>query len=117
MARKKHNSKRSSDKRVAVRPPLDLAKVNPHGRLDVLAMRTIERFTQLRAPQLLPILEKNKEVISAALNENLGPHAIGIDVPSLIDQLTSYAPLMMAVVRGALDNMKAQAAQAQGVKA
>jgi hypothetical protein len=103
MTKRKHNTKRSSDKRVA-RPPLDLAKVNPHGRLDVLAANVIERFAQSRAPELLPILEKKRSVIHAALNSQLGPHAIGIDVPALIEKLTPYAPLMWAVVQNAMNN-------------
>jgi hypothetical protein len=55
-------------------------------------------------------------VIHAALNENLGPHAIGLDVPKLIETLAPYAPLLCAVgnliIGKAIENMRANAANA-----
>ena len=86
-------AKRKAKKPVAV-PVFDLRTVNPHGRVDVLAARTIEHFAVARVPELLPLLEQNREVIHAQLNEALGPHAI--DLAEIMTKVQPFMPLIGA---------------------
>lgn len=72
--------------------PFDLGKVNPRGRVDVLAANALDRFTS-RVPELEPLLAQNREVIHATLNESLGPHVTG-ELAELVLQAEPHFPLI-----------------------
>ena len=118
MLRKPLSRARKTRKSSQGKPTLDLSKVNPSGRLDVLAAKTLERFAQSRAPQLVPVIEEHKGVIHAELNERLGPHAIGVDLVGLMDVVRPYMPVLEEVAMGLITRYmqacKVQQAQ-QGV--
>jgi hypothetical protein len=86
--------------------PFDLSKVDPKGRLDVLVANSIERLVAMRAPGLLPVLTEQKGVIHSAINSQLGPHALGVDVIGFLDQLKPFAPLIGAIAQSALNNLR-----------
>lgn len=84
--------------------PFDLRKVNPSGRVDVLAANLIERLAQTHVPDLVPVLEQRREVIHATLNENFGPHAFGFDLQGLIKEAQPYVPIMKMIAGQILAN-------------
>ena len=74
-------------------PVIDLRQVDPHGRLDVMAASLIDRLANKNMPELVPVIDSKREVIHAFLNERLGPHAIGFDIPNAIDVVKPFLPL------------------------
>lgn len=76
---------------------IDLRKENPHGRLDVLAATVIEKFAQTRAPEFLPIIEQHREILHAALNEELGPHVVHLG--QVFKAAEPYMPLLNSIVK------------------
>jgi len=91
-------AKKKSNPRVGKVEPLDLRKVNPSGRIDVLAASAIERFAS-NIPELLPIVNDKRGVIHAALNEKLGPHVMGFDLVGVVKDVGPYLPLLEMVAR------------------
>lgn len=73
--------------------PFDLGTVNPCGRVDVLAVKSLDHLA-LRVPELKPIIDQHREVIHAGLNERLGPHAFGVDIPALVKQAEPFFPVL-----------------------
>lgn len=113
MAYKNIKKRRSSQGKPAVQvAPFDLRSVNPCGRVDVLAAKTIEQLAQSRAPELLPLLNEHREVIHATLNSKLGPHAIGFDLVGLMDDVSPYIPALEELARGLI--VRYMAARTQG---
>lgn len=96
----KRKNTRKAKKKVQA---LDLRKVNPQGRLDVLVLNAIEHFTQ-RVPELRPIVDEKREVIYASLNHNLGPHVIGFDLAGFIDAAQPYLPLLGRIAQSVISN-------------
>lgn len=92
MAKRKTNPRRKKQ----LVETLDLRKVNPRGRLDVLALNAIERFAPA---EIRPIVEQNREVIHATLNHNLGPHVVGFDLVGWVEAAQPYLPLLGQVVQ------------------
>lgn len=97
MAKRKTNSRiKKVQKQV-----LDLRKVNPRGRLDVLAFNAVERFVQ-SVPELRPIVEEHKEVIQAACNHHLGPNVVGFDLVALMEAAQPFMPLLGSIAQSVL---------------
>jgi len=104
MARKKQSRGSSQRERIGSSAPLDLYKVNPRGRVDVLAVQVLDKLAQSRAPQLIPLIAEKKEVIHAAINSQLGPHAIGFDLVELMKQAEPFLPLLGAIALSVINN-------------
>jgi hypothetical protein len=79
---------------------LDLRTVNPQGRVDVLAAKVIEQFAVTRAPELRPLLEQQRGVIHAAINEQFGPHVI--DLSNVVKVVEPFLPLLGAIFAAAV---------------
>jgi hypothetical protein len=95
--------------------PLDLCKVNPRGRVDVLAAQALDKLAQSRVPQLIPLIAEKKGVIHAVINSQLGPHAIGFDLVGLMDDVSPYIPVLEELARGLIARyMAARGEQAPG---
>lgn len=98
----KRKNTRKAKKKVQA---LDLHKVNPQGRLDVLALNAIEHFAQ-RVPELRPIVDEKREVIHASLNHNLGPHVIGFDLAKFLETAQPYLPLLGRIANSVVNNYR-----------
>lgn len=68
--------------------PFDLGTVNPCGRVDVLAAKSLDHLA-LRVPELKPIIDQHREVIHKNIAKHLSPDSLGID-------LVPYLPLLEA---------------------
>ena len=90
MARKRKNPAFGKDV-----SQFDLRSFDPCGRVDVLVLNCLETFAKTKVPELLPLLDANKGVIHASLNEQLGPHVV--DLSTLIKQAQPFAPLLALV--------------------
>jgi hypothetical protein len=75
-------------------PPIDLTTVNPAGRVDVLALQFLYKFATAKLPELVPVMEHNKGVIHATLNERLGPHIIPVE---LAEQVRPFVPVLSLI--------------------
>lgn len=106
MKRRNNKSNSSGKARRKAPVPLDLSKVDPKGRLDVLVANSIERLVTMRAPGLLPVLTEQKGVIHSAINSQLGPHVLGVDIVGFLNQLKPFAPLIGAIAQSALNNLR-----------
>ena len=84
---------------------IDLTTVDPHGRVDVLALQFLNKFAAARLPELVPVIESNKGVIHATLNERLGPHVIPVE---LAEQVRPFVP-MLSLIAGEIVRRMQQA--------
>lgn len=101
--------------------PFDLGMVNPCGRVDVLAAKSLDHLA-MRVPELKPIIDQHREVIHAGLNERLGPHAFGVDIPALVKQAEPFFPVLGMIASQVIgqymrDAQAQQDKQAQQAKA
>lgn len=101
----KKNQSRGKAKAEGVILPFDLRTVPPRGRVDVLAANAIERLA-CGVPELQPLLSQHREAIHASINSQLGPHALGVDIPALMKAVEPFMPFALLLAQKVFETYK-----------
>lgn len=84
-------------------PVIDLAKQDSCGRVDVLAARLLDEFAE-HVVEVRPIIDEQREVIHARLNELAGPHVV--DLSDVAKTVRPYLPLIGGLASRALSEYR-----------